>query len=289
MRVFRRSLFVMLALCALAVCHVAAAEERRALIDGREVGDWRAEEATLAPSTVAGEPVLLFTVPVDWHAGEANYPIGWPRISLTVPPDQRDWRGWEQLRLRVRAHSSAGSLPFRPLGITISSGSQRISWEEEVPALPVGQWREFTFDVRKLPDPSDVRAVGVYISEDKYADKTTLEFAIARLELVRYSEPTLVDLRPLAAVAFADARSLPLRVTLLGLRDRATAPVELRLMRGGAAVAARQAQAEEGETPLSFSLPADLSPGEYTLSGTAGGRTLSAPVKLVVSPWQEVK
>lgn len=289
MGAFRRSLFVLLALCALVVCHLAAAEERRALIDGRQVGEWRAEEATLAPSTVEGEPVLLFTVPVDWHAGEERYPVGWPRISLTVPPDQRDWRGWEQLRLRVLAHSSAGSLPFRPLGITIRSGTQRISWEDEVPALPVGQWREFTFDLRKLPDPSDVRAVGVYISEDKYADKTTLEFAIARLELVRYSQPTLVDLKPLAGIAFADANALPLQVTLLGLRGGATAPVELRLLRDGAAVTARQAQAGEGETPLSLALPADLSPGEYTLSGMAGGRTLSAPVKLVMSPWQEVK
>jgi hypothetical protein len=286
---FRRSLFVLLALCALLVCHLAAAEERLALIDGRHVGDWQAEEATLAPSAVEGEPVLLFTVPVDWQAGEERYPVGWPRISLTLPPEQRDWRGWEQLRLRVLAHSSAGSLPFRPLGITIRGGTQRISWEDEVPALPVGQWREFTFDVHKLPDPADVRAVGVYISEDKYADKTTLEFAIARLELVRYSQPTLVDLKPVAGVAFADAKALPAQVTLLGLRAGVAAPVELRLMRDGTAVAARQAQAGEGETSLSLALPADLSPGDYTLSGTAGGRTLSAPVRLVRSPWQEVK
>ncbi len=287
MRPFRRLLLVLLAL---PLSHLAAAqEERRALIDGRAVGGWQAEEATLAPSTVEGEPVLLFTVPVDWSAGEVNYPIGWPRISLSVPEDQRDWRGWEQLRLRVLARSSAGSLPFRPLGVTIRGGSERISWEDEVSALPVGQWQELTFDLRRLPDASDVRAVGVYISEDKYADKTTLAFALARLELVRYSQPTLVDLKPSASVAFADAKSLPLRITLLGLRGTATAPVELRLMKDGAAVAAQQAQAVEGETQLTFALPKDFSSGEYTLSGTAGGRTLSAPVRLVASPWQEVK
>jgi hypothetical protein len=134
-----------------------------------------------------------------------------------------------------------------------------------------------------------VGSVTLSLARGRYADKTTLEFAIARLELLRYSQPTLLDLHPLVAVAFADAGSLPVQAKLLGLPAGATTPLELRLMKGAEAVASWRTQAQEGEMQLSFPLPGALSPVNYTVSGTAGGSTLSAPVRLVASPWQEVK
>jgi len=206
-----------------------------------------------------------------------------------VPADQCDWRGWEQIRLRVLAQSSAGSFPSRPLSITIRTGDPSVSSDRSLPALEVGKWQDFTFDLLDLSNPGAVGSVTLSLSRGRYAEKTTLEFAIARLELLRYSQPTLLDLQLLVAVAFADARSLPMQVKLLGLPADATTPVELRLMKGAEAVATWRAQAQEGETQLTFPLPRVLSPGDYTVSGAAGGSTLSAPVKLVASPWQEVK
>ena len=287
----RRLLPAALALSALSLPHLSAAApvESRALIDGRQVAGWEAVESTLTQTSVEGEPVVLFRVPIDRSSGDPSRPGGRPHIQWSVPADQRDWRGWEQIRLRVLARSSADSFPSRPLGITIRSGDPPVTSERSVPALEVGKWQDFTFDLLDLSKSGAVSSVTLSVSTRRYADKTTLEFAIARLELLRYLQPTLLDLQVLVGVAFADARSLPMQVKLLGLPAGGTTPVELRLIKESTAVANCRAQAEEGETQFTFPLPRGLSPGEYTLSGTAGGSTLSAPVKLVASPWQEVK
>jgi hypothetical protein len=289
MRSYTRLLIGAVSLLSLRGPVSAASVETRALINGREVDGWQAVESTVTAATVEGEPALVFRVPVDWSAGEPSYPIGWPRLQLSVPADQADWRGWEQLRLRVLARSSAGALPFRPLGVTIRSGAERGWWEEEVQRLPAGQWQEATFDLRRLPDPSQVRSVGIFISEDNYADQTVLDLAIARLELVRYTQPTLLELQPLASVAFVDAASLPLQVKVFGLRAGADAAIKVRLAQGRKVVADRQVRAGEGETQLTLALPRGLPSGQYLLSGSVGEQTLSASVTLVTSPWPEVK
>jgi hypothetical protein len=102
-----------------------------------------------------------------------------------VPENQRDWRGWEQLRLRVLARSSAGALPFRPLGVTIRSGFERISWEDEVSALPAGR-AEFSFDLRRTTQ-LERRSLHWNPSPRTNARTDQLEFASRQLELIRYS------------------------------------------------------------------------------------------------------
>jgi hypothetical protein len=291
MGTIRRLLPAVLALSALSLPHLSAAApvESRALIDGREVAGWEAVDSTLTQTSVEGEPALLFRAVIDPGSTSPSRRGGRPHIQWSVPADQRDWRGWEQIRLRVLAQSSGGSFSSRPLRITIRSGDPPVSSDRSVPALEMGKWQDFTFDLLDLSNPGAVGLVTLSLSRGRYAEKTTLEFAIARLELLRYSQPTLLDLQLLVGVAFADARSLPMQVKLLGLPAGGTTPVELRLIKESTPVANCRAQAEEGEAQLTFPLPRGLSPGEYTLSGTVGGSTLSAPVKLVASPWQEVK
>jgi len=291
MGAIRRLLPAVLALSAVFLPHPSAAApvESRVLIDGRQLSGWEAVESTLTQTSVEDEPVLLFRAEIDPGSTSPSRRGGRPHIQWSVPSDQRDWRGWEQIRLRLLARSSAGSFPSRPLGITIRTGDPPVSSDRTVPALQMGEWQDLTFDLLDLSNPGAVGSVTLSLSRGRYPDKTTLEFAIARLELLRYSQPTLLALQPLVAVAFADARSLPMQVKVLGLPAGATTPVELRLMRGAEAVATWRAQAQEGEMQLTFPFPRALSPGDYTVSGTAGGSTLSAPVKLVASPWQEVK
>ena len=259
--------------------------ETRVLLDGPAATGWAPAEATLTAETLEGTPVQHFRVPVDWTTGEPNYPIGWPRISLEVPAGQQDWRGWEQLHLRVRGRSSAGSFPARPFGITMRSG--RGGWEREVPTLPTDRWQEFTFDLSDLPGKESVNSVGVYVSEDTYPNGTVLDFYLARLELVRYTQPTLRALTLVSPIAFADAKAVAAEVELLGVKEGADAPVELSLLRGKTVVAKQVVRGQEGETQASLSLPHALPAGDYTLAAAVGGRSLTVPLRLVTSPWQE--
>ncbi len=287
----RHLLPVVLVLSALSLPHLSAAApiESRALIDARQVAGWEAVESTLTETSVEGEPVLLFRVVIN-PGGASPSPHGVrPHIRWQLPADQRDWRGWEQIRLRLLAQNSAGNFPPRPLGITIQTGEPPTDSDLTVPALQTGKWQDFTFDLLDVPDLGAVGSLTLSLSRGRYADNTTLEFAIARVELLRYSQPTLLDLHLLVAIAFADAKSLPVQVKLLGLPAGATTPIELRLMKEGRAFASWRTQAQEGEMQLAFPLPGNLPAGDYTVSGAAAGTTLSAPVILVSSPWQEAK
>jgi hypothetical protein len=277
-------------LCALAPMPCAAQPptddlERLVLIDGKTLTGWQATESSLTAATLDGVEAFRFALAVDWKSGEQNYPIGWPRISQEIRSG--DWRKWEQIHLRVLARTDAGPFPKEPLGVTISSEGRNAGWEKEAQPLQAGQWQDFTFDLRDLGNAGRVRSIGVFVSDASYADGAKLEFYISRLELLQYRQPTLMAFRPVARVAFADAKAVPLTVQMLGVAAGATAPVKIALTGEQGAIASHVAQAAEGETQLSLPLPGSLPPGEYTLTVSVGTRSLSERVKLIASPWQE--
>ncbi|MGD0111824.1 MAG: hypothetical protein ABSD48_08150 [Armatimonadota bacterium] len=282
---------ILTAVCAAACCGIAAAAdvERLVLIDGKSAAGWQCDESTLTPAEVDGAKALLFRVQVDWEGGEPGYPIGWPRIHFGVPAGQGDWRTWEQVRLRVYAKKVGAPFPAQPLGITISSGRQNVSWEKNCSNLQAGAWQEFVFDLRDAPARDNITSLGVFISESEYSDGDVLEFYISDLELLRYTRPTLMTFQPLGDVAFADAKALSAIVDILGVAAGTTASVEIELRKGGEAIATAVAQAAEGQTQVSLPLSKPLPPGAYSLAATAGGRALSHNIMLVASPWQEVK
>lgn len=264
--------------------------ERLRLLDRICTSGWQAVGSTLTPAFVQGERALLFRVRVDWKAGEPNYPVGWPRIQTSLRASQGDWRKWGQIHLRVLPRRAGKPFPYQALGITISSGERNVSWEKDCAGLQADSWQEFTFSLRDVPDRDQVKSLGVFISESEYSDGEVLDFCISDLELVRYAQPTLVGLTPLASVAFADARALPLVVDMLGVQPGAAVPVEICLSKAETQIAAHTASATEGETQISLPLPASggLAPGEYTLTARADGRTLSHSITLIASPWREV-
>jgi hypothetical protein len=260
--------------------------ERLVLIDGKTLNGWEAVESTLSPAAVEGTPALLFSVPVDWRAGEPNYPIGWPRIQMSVPAEMSDWRKWERMRLRVYALTSRDPLPYRPLGVTVSSADRNVSWERDAEGLRTGEWRECTFDLRDVPERGRVRSIGVFVSEDAYSDGEKLSFYISDLELLRYTRPTLVGFDLLAAVAFADAKALPVAVKMLGLGEGETAPVALRLKEGGKMLAQADVLVPKDVTQISLPLPTVIGPGQYSLVASSGGEERARAVRLVSSPWE---
>ena len=282
-----RSLSLLLALGVLTATRGLAAPapqgvESRVLMNTEWAVGWQAVESTLTPAPGG----RLFRVPVDWKTGEVNYPIGWPRLEYTVPEGEGDWRRWEEVRVRLLPRSSAGSFPFRPLGMTLRSG-ERGGWEKEVPVLRAGEWQEVSFDLRDLAFPDRVRGMGLFISEDMYADGTVLEFLIARVELARHLAPVLLEMQPVSGLGFAGTKSLAIRVKLAGVAPGRSAPVALTLARGAKTVAARRSMGAAGEQQLFLPLPARLPPGDYRVSATVGTSTRSATLRLLASPWQE--
>ncbi len=272
----------------------ATCVERLVLIDGKAVDGWEAVDSTVSSVQLEGASALLFAVKVDWSSGEGSNPIGRPRIQMTMPPERGDWREWEQLRLKVYALTERDPLPRRALGVGIRTGDRRGSRDRPVEGLQTGRWQEFSFDLADVPERERVRSVSISISEDAYRDGEGLRFYISDLELVRYTQPMLSDLKVLASVAFADAEALPLSLKMLGLKVGETAPVELRLNAGDKVLASMTALASEGATQVSLPMPRGIRPGEYTVvaSCKAGapacphGQPRSQAVRLISTPWE---
>ena len=260
------------------------------LIDGATTNRWEAVEGTLTRAIRDGFRVFRFHVPVDWTAGEPDYPIGWPRLQPSLTDDERDWSdwtGWEQIRIVVYAETTRDALPRLPLGIAASTGEQNANWGRECEGLRRDEWGEFVFDLADLPLPDQVRSLSLYISDSEYRHGDTVTFSISQLELLRYRKPTLIGFRPVAKIAFADERVLGLIVHMLGIPPDATAPVEVFLARGDETLAKHVIEVAQGTTRIAFPLPQRLAPATYSLVISAAGRAMSDTVELVPSPWQK--
>jgi len=260
--------------------------ERLALLHGRSADGWQAVEGTITPTTLEGTPAIAFRVEVNWLEGEKGYPIGWPRMQMNLPKDRADWRKWERIRVKVYARTSRGSLPHQPLGLTLSAGGRNANWERDFEGLGLGRWQEYVFDLSDLALRDRVDSVGLFISESNYQHGDVLEFFIADVELLRYTRPTLISLEPRAKLVFADDCSLGAAVTMLGVPAGASAPIQVRLEKGGRAFAGCRAEVAEGTGLISLRLPKPPPTGDYTLVASDGKRELRAGVKLITSPWQ---
>ena len=135
------AIFSLVALCCMPPCGVAAKEtkivwyrlnpvkgdwtkhgiERRALFGPESAPKWSAAESTVESSTAqtrGGRPALHWHISVDHFAGEAKYPIGWPRMSYAWrDAAKRDWSGWDYLQLWVYSGTSRAALPREPVGM----------------------------------------------------------------------------------------------------------------------------------------------------------------------------
>ena len=160
--------------------------------------------------------------------------------------------------------------------------SGRGGWGREVPTLLTDHWQDFTFDLSDLPGKESVNSVGVYISEDTYPNGTVLDFYLARLELVRYRQPTLHGLTLVAPIAFADTRAVAAKVELLGVKEGANAPVELSLLRGKTVVAKQVVRGPGGRDP-GLARPTPRSPRRGVHANRRGAGAAS-PFRSVSSP-----
>lgn len=113
---------------------LAAAPDKPALV--RDGGDevlyldgladpnrWGPSECTVAASRdlrAAGRATVHMHIPVDHHAGEARYPIGWPRMYLKLKkPAETGWADFERFEFLVLARMSRDRPPRQVIGLQI--------------------------------------------------------------------------------------------------------------------------------------------------------------------------
>ena len=271
--------------------------EKMVLGNGGNAGEWSPEESAIeASGKHAAKPdrtVLHWSVPVDYSAGEAAYPIGWPRVRREIPEGpERDWSGWDFLRLRVFTDTSRPALPSDPVGMNLYMPDKSSAYERPLTELKKGGWTEILVPVAKMPHPGDVRTIQFYISESDYRDHDRLDLFFDEIALLRYAEPSLFDFSPENQVMFADARYIPVRFRLAGVGPDAEPEVTCALLRTGAGSSepvtrtAWKAKRDAGRYVLDLG-SRRIVPGEYEMTAkvAGGSRSVSAHLRVVESPW----
>lgn len=267
--------------------------ERLVLADGTANARWHVAEATMElDATRAREGrAWCFHIDVNHETGQPEYPIGWPRTHISVPQASRDWREWDFIEFWVFGDTSRDSLPNTPLGFIVHSPNKPNSYKRIVDEVQKGTWTHVRIPTSDIPNPADCTRVQFYISESDYNHGDVLDFWIDDLALVRYAEPTIIGVRPLSHVHYADVGVVRVQVKLTGLATDQTAQLVVRLVRDGATLCRNSSTVGPGKHTVPLKLGGSVPVGHYAVEVNIAGskRILTEAVRIISSPWQEEK
>ena len=265
--------------------------ERLVLADGEGNSKWHSAEATMQPDAthaVKGR-AMRFHVDVNHETGQPDYPIGWPRTYLSVPEGSRDWRQWDFVEFWLYTETSRDALPSTPLGFIVRSPNKANSYHRTVAEAQKGKWTRVRVATSDMPNPAECTAVQFFISESDYNHGDVLDFWIDGLALLRYAEPTVVRMRPLGEIQYADVNVVRIEVDMSGLKEGQTAKLLMRLVRDGKTVRESSAVLKSGLQAVPLEVGGRLDEGLYELQAqiASSKRTVSQTIRIISSPWEE--
>ena len=265
--------------------------EKRVLADGEFYSRWSTAEATMRPDAAPQSDgrALRFHVDVNHETGQPDYPIGWPRTYLTLPEDARDWHDWDFVEFRVYTDTSRDKLPNTPLGFIVRSPDRSNSYHRTVDEASKGEWARVRVSTSEMPDPGQCTAVQFFIAESNYNHGDVLDFWIDDLALLRYAEPTIVNMRPQGHVHYNDTAVIRIDIEMSGLMEGQTAELRLGLVRDGDPVCDRTVAVRSGRQSIPLELGGDLRAGLYEIQARIAGsqRAVRETIRIVASPWDE--
>jgi len=268
--------------------------EKRVLFAADSAQSWSAAECTIEGATnriFEGKETLHWHVTVDHFAGEPNYPIGWPRITASIKEAlKRDWSEYDFLQFEIFTRTSREKLPLEPAGFSLQGPDREHGFARPLAELKKGAWVEFKIPLSQLPRKDDVRSMQFHISESNYRHLDEVDFYISEVKLLRYAEPVLLNFEAESGALFADAKVVPVRFEVAGVRNRAEVKLECSLRKGGEVLVRKPITVERGAQRVVLELGGKiLEPGEYEVVGEIinGSQARRAKVRLVESPWRQ--
>ena len=250
---------------------------------------WAPSECELAasPRTAWEHPALRMHIPVDFHAGEKAYPIGWPRMYLSLKPDEQGWQDFDRFEFQLFTESSRASLPKRPLVFHLynAQGQSKLITLDQA---AVGVCATFDINISDLGLSGPVVRIGASINESDYADKDVLDFHFGGFRLARSTVARVTELKAAAPALFRDSRVLPVELVVEGPSDKLAAGVLLQLRQGDRVAYAKTAPVARGRQTLYLPLAgAGLAPGDYALVACPDDPALKkeTTVTITSSPW----
>ncbi len=280
-------------LCCLGFALAVRAEapvEYRALDGLADPQRWEPSEcaASVSARTAWGHPSVHMHIPVDFTAGEKRYPIGWPRMYLSLKPDEQAWQAYDRFEFQLFTESSRQSLPKRPLMFHVY-GPQDQKKLFPLDIATIGTSTTFTVNISDLGLAGKVARLGFNINEADYADKDVVDFHFGGFRLARATVAQVTELKAVTPVLFRDSRALPVELVAEGPPERLSAGIPLQLRSGDRVALALTVPVARGRQTLYLPLAgAKLEPGPYALVACPDDPALrkEVTVTIVSSPWK---
>jgi len=245
-------------------------------------------EVTVSPHRAWEHPVACMHIPVDFHAGEKAYPIGWPRMYLNLTEEERGWNEYDCFEFQLYTESSREKLPTRPVTFHLydTQGQKKLI---ELQQATLKEWRTVSVNLSDLGLAGPVARLGFNINESDYNDKDWVAFHVGGFRLSRRTAPHVTELRAVTPILFCDSRVLPIELVIEGPAAQLASGIPVQLRSGTHTVLTRSLPVARGRQTLYVPLDAKpLPPGAYTVVVTpdAEGRGPEAAVTVTTSPWQ---
>lgn len=271
-----------------------ATEEVLRLDSLADPGHWQPSECTVtvaADQRAAGQPTLHVHIPVDHHAGEAKYPIGWPRLYCALREGaERSWSEYDRFEFMILAKMTRTDLPKAPLNLQIHCPARPATLDRALAEIRLDEWVQISIPTAAIPQVERVAQLGLNISESNYRDQEVLDFYLGAFRLVRSLDCRVERLTLKAAAVFADRAVLPVELVVAGPPPMVSRGVPFTLRCGERVLRTETLPVRRGSQVLDMDIAElRLAPGEYSLAAFDDDpqRRQAATFRVVTSPWTE--
>ncbi len=223
-------------------------------------------ETSVSSRSADGHPCVRMHIPVDFSTGEKNYPIGWPRMYLTLKPDEQEWLEYDRFEFQLFTETKRASLPKHPLSLQVHGAcGQKKSVTLDL--ATIGASKAFTMNLSDLGMTGGIARLGFNISEADYCDKDVIDFHLGGFRLARATAAQVTQLKASCPALFCDSRVLPVEMLVEGPAEKVAAGIPIRLRKGDRTVLAKTVPVSRGCQTLYLPLTgAEPEPGAYTLA-----------------------
>lgn len=245
-------------------------------------------EVVVSSLQVWEHPALIMRIPVDFNAGEKQYPIGWPRMYLNLQPPEQLWSEYDRLEFQIRTEFNRPQLPKRPLIFHLYD-QQGQSHLVTLDMAAINEWRTVSINLYDLGLSDKIARLGFNINESDYQDKDLVVFDLGGFRLVRSTTASLTELKAIAPTIFCDSRVLPLEMVVEGPPAKLAGGIPVRLISKDNTVLQHNVAVIRGRQIVNIPLgETPLFPGPYTVSVFPDDPALQKTVEIIVasSPWR---
>ena len=226
-----------------------------------------------------------FTYPIIYD--ETGKPKGtsWPRCTLGVPRDLRNWSKYDYLEFKVYTTFNRSDEEFLPVTLGISGAKTKSMISYTMRSLRQNEWVKVSVPLRGMKKNEPVKTMQFHLNSRRYFPNDKLVLHVGDFKLVRITQWQLVSFKMTAPAIFSDRLTLPVQYELLGPGTTFAVPFRIYDSKGKKVrdISLVSKRGFDYRTLAS----GKLHPGKYTLSVFPDDkqRRSDVPFQVIAPPW----